>query len=137
MDQTIPHGLMTKKLKWNTAVFFSLLLWLIVILFLLRHKLLIASLSPGNLALVICVNVILLLNVRLLAPVFQWILKVATGLGKIIFALIAGLTFFLVLCPISLFQKIRGRKPMRLDFDPGCDTYFEDWQPSDNIKKQF
>jgi hypothetical protein len=73
---------------------------------------------------------------RLVRP-FQLVLKGSQFLGRILFAILAGLVYFLVLTPIALVKKLGRRPPLQVRIEPERASYYEPWEPSEDIRKQY
>jgi len=50
-------------------------------------------------------------------------------LGKIVTPVVLGLLFLLAFLPLGLVLRLRGFRPLRLDFEPEEDTYWIDRDP--------
>lgn len=118
-------------------VFFTILYWLLVYILIFKKKLIFKELSIGAIALIAAVNLVLILLARPLLPVFEFVLKITGKIGNLIFGLITTIVFFLILTPIALFKKSTGQRLMYYRFDKEKETYFEEWEPSENLEKQY
>ena len=126
-----------KKKIINTAVFFTILYWILVYFLVFKHKIVIKSVTPLAVAAIILINGVLVLLSRFLVPVFELVSKLTQKLGALIFGLIATLVFYLILTPIGLFKRLAGKKLMNVKFDKNTESYYEEWEPSGNIEKQY
>jgi hypothetical protein len=125
-----------KKRIINSAVFFTILYWLVVYVLQRKSHFLTAAPLPTWLLLV-GGSLLLILLARILLPVFELVLKVTAKIGSLVFALITVLVFFILLTPISWVLKLTGMKFVQKGFDPAARTYYQPWQHSDDIGKQF
>ena len=74
------------------------------------------------------VVILALLSPRALAPL-EWLwMRMAAVLAAVMTRVILTLTFYLVITPVGLIQRIMGHDPLRKKFDSGVDTY---WDPVD------
>lgn len=58
-----------------------------------------------------------------LKPVYQAWMKVGGVLGKINGAILLSLIYFLIIVPIGIFKRLRGRDPMSRTQDPKLPSY--------------
>lgn len=121
----------------NTAVFFTILYWLAVYFLVIKNKILIKKLSPLALAVIILINLVIVLLSRYLQPVFELVLKVTGKIGTLIFALITTLVYVFILTPIAFYKRLTGQKLLDAKIEKDKETYYEDWEPPDNIEKQY
>jgi hypothetical protein len=121
----------------NPAIFFTLLYWLLFYLLVIKNKLFFKVLSLKIVLLLFALNVVIILLSRWLYPLFALVTKLAQRIGNLLFALISAVVFYLILFPISMIKKIMGNKLMETEFDKKKLSYFEDWDPPGDIKKQY
>lgn len=88
-------------------------------------------------AIIIAVNLVIILLARFLVPVFDFISKITKKIGTVIFAVITIFVFVFVLTPIALFKRLRGHKMLKYKFEKEKETYFDEWESSSNIEKQY
>lgn len=125
------------KIRINTAVFFTILIWLLFWLLGVKHRILFKELTPVVWAAAIGFNIIVIALSRFLVPVFELVLKGTGKIGSLIFGLITTLVYYFILTPIALFKRLTGKKLMETRIDGDLDSYYEQWEPSDNIEKQY
>jgi hypothetical protein len=125
-----------KKKIINSAVFFTILYWLVVY-FVQRSSHFLSGARPLTWAALAAGSLLLLALARPLLPVFERVLAVTARIGSLVFALITMLVFFLLLTPISLLMRLAGKVFMPGRFDPRAATYYEPWQVSEDAGKQF
>ena len=127
---------MDKKLL-NTAIFFNIVYWILFFVLVIKNQLIFNEFSVGNIFLIILANTILLLCTKLLMPVFELVLKVTNKIGILIFGIISTLVFYLILTPIAFFKKIFTKPMLKIKISKDVTSYYEKWEPADDIKKQF
>lgn len=121
----------------NTAIFFTILYWILIYVLVIKKGLIFKELTAVNLVIIFAANLVLILLSKFLSPVFELILKITGRIGTLIFALITTLVFIFVLTPIALFKRLRGQELLKYKFEDDKNTYFEEWESSPNIKKQY
>lgn len=121
----------------HTALFFTILYWLLAFLLVFRKKLIFKEITLGNIALMIGAYLLLMLLSPFLVPVFELVTKITKRIGVLIFGIITTLVYYLILTPIALFKKITGQQLLKIKYDKDADSYFEDWEPSSNMEKQY
>lgn len=70
-------------------------------------------------------------------PVFKAILTVTGHVGHVVFTVISGLVFFLVLTPITAVMRLAGKTFMTAGPDPGRASYYEDGADPHEYERQF
>lgn len=125
-----------KKRIINSAVFFTILYWLAVY-FVQRGSRFLTHARPLAWLALAAGSLLLILLAKALLPVFDLVLAITARIGSLIFALITALVFFVLLTPISLLMRLTGKVFMPRRFDAGAPTYYETWQVSDDVSKQF
>lgn len=125
-----------KKRIINSAVFFTMLYWLIVFL-VQRQSRFLDHAGLMTWLLVFAGSLLLILLARVLLPVFELVLALTAKVGSVIFALITAVVFFILLTPISIMMRLTGKKFMQRYFDEKLPTYYESWQVSEDVSKQF
>ena len=71
-----------------------------------------------------------LLLPRVLAPI-EWLwMKMAHAMGWVVTRVLLTITFFLVITPLGFLMRLMGKFQLRLKFDPGIDSYWEDVDPN-------
>ena len=121
----------------NTAVFFTILYWLLVYFLAIKNKILVKEWSTPVLAAIIAVNLVIILCSRFLQPVFAVVLKVTQKIGTLIFGLITTLVYIFILTPIAFYKRLTGQKLLDAKIETDKETYYEDWEPSESIEKQY
>ena len=121
----------------NTAVFFTILYWLLVYFLAIKNKILVKQLSLLVLAVIILINLVIILCSRYLQPVFAVVLKVTGKIGTLIFAVITTLVYFFILTPIALYKRVTRQKLLNAKIEKDKETYYEEWEPSESIEKQY
>jgi hypothetical protein len=68
-------------------------------------------------------------------------LKFGLLLHRIVNPIILGAMFFLAVTPTAMFMRMRGRRLLQREFEPGLDTYWNRREPPgpepDSIRHQF
>lgn len=64
----------------------------------------------------------------LLTKLNQLWMKLGLLLGKIVSPIALSILFYLIITPIGLMIRIKGKDPLRLKFDPNANSY---WIPRD------
>ncbi|MCI0470655.1 MAG: hypothetical protein L0Y73_03250 [Candidatus Aminicenantes bacterium] len=126
-----------KKKIVDTAIFFTILYWILTYIFVIKKGWIFEELTPVNIAIITGVNLAIILLARFLVPVFDGISKITKKIGTAIFAGITILIFIFILTPIALFKKLRGYKSLKYKFEKEKETYFDEWEPSPDIEKQY
>ena len=119
----------------NTAVFFTILYWILVYVLVFKKKLLFKEFAIAHIAIIIAVNLLLIGLSKFLTPVFELILKITGKIGTLIFALITTVVFIFVLTPIAFFKRLTGQPLMKYKFEKEKSTYFEEWESSADMEK--
>ncbi len=128
---------MKKKFR-DTAIFFTILYWLILFIVVFKRDIkAFFELEILKILLIIVINLILIALSKYLSPVFEFILKITKKIGSFIFALVSTIIFFLVLTPIALFLRLRGKQFVDYKIDKNKETYYENYKFSDDLDKQF
>jgi ABC-type transport system involved in cytochrome c biogenesis permease subunit len=70
-------------------------------------------------------------------PLYKAILIASSHLGNFIFAVISIVVFFLILTPIAVVMKLRGKHFMSPAPDASLATYYEEGEARQGIEKQF
>jgi len=125
-----------KKRIINSAVFFTILYWLVVYLVQRRNHFLTGA-RPGTWLALAAGSLLLIALAKILLPVFELVLAFTAKIGSLIFALITAVVFFVLLTPISLLMRLAGKIFMQRHFDAKLVTYYESWQISEDVSKQF
>jgi len=125
-----------KKRILNSAVFFTILYWLIVFLA-QRQSRFLGSAGVKTWLLLGAGSLLLILLAKRLLPLFELVLALTARVGSVIFALITTVVFFVLLTPIALLMRLAGKRFMQRRFEPQLPTYYESWQDADDIRKQF
>lgn len=121
----------------NTAVFFTILYWIFTYVLVFKKGLIFKELTTVNIAIMIALNLLLIGLTKFLVPAFELILKITGKIGTFIFALITTLVFIFVLTPIAFFKRLRGQQLLKYKFEKDQTTYFEEWESSPDIEKQY
>ncbi len=128
---------MKKKFR-DTAIFFTILYWLILFIVVFKRDIkAFFELEILKILLIIVINLILIALSKYLSPVFEFILKITKKIGSFIFALVSTIIFFLVLTPIALFLRLRGKQFVDYKIDKNKETYYKNYKFSDDLDKQF
>jgi len=137
MAEAISHGLSNMKKKIiNSAVFFTILYWLAVYLAQRRTHFL-SHARPGTWLALAAGSLLLIVLSKALLPVFERVLAATMKFGSLVFALITTVVFFALLTPISLLMRLAGKVFMHKHFEAELPTYYEAWQVSEDVSKQF
>lgn len=126
-----------RKKTVNTAVFFTILYWLVVYFLVIKGKFLVKELSVVSLAVITAINLVIILCSRYLVPVFELVLKVTQKIGALIFGLITTLIYLFILTPIAFYKRLTGRKLLDVKIEKDKETYYDRWEPSESIEKQY
>lgn len=121
----------------NTAVFFSILYWLAVYFLAIKNKVVVSRLSGVAWLVIIGIYGVVVLCSTFLEPVFEWVLKVTGWMGSLIFGIVTTVVYYFILTPIALVKRVMGKPLMRVRIDKSCSSYYEDWEPSESVEKQF
>lgn len=121
----------------NTAVFFTILYWILIYVLVFKKGLIFKELTAVSIAIMFALNLLLIVLSKFLVPVFELILKITGKIGTLIFALITTVVFIFVLTPIALFKRLRGQQLLKFKFEKDKTTYFEEWESSPDIEKQY
>jgi len=121
----------------NTAVFFTILYWILTYVLIFKKGMIFKELTAVNIAILIAFNLVLIGFSKFLTPVFELILKITGKIGTLIFALITTVVFIFVLTPIAFFKRLGGGELMKFKFEKDKTTYFEEWESSPDIEKQY
>ena len=125
------------KKSVDTAIFFTILYWLLVYFLVIKQKLIVKELTPVPVVALVSINLVIILCSGFLQPVFAVVLKVTQKFGSLIFALITTVVYFFILTPIALFKRLTGKQLLQVKPEKARDTYYEEWEPSPNPEKQF
>jgi len=125
-----------KKRILNSAVFFTILYWLIVFLA-QRQSRFLSNAGIKTWLLLGAGSLLLILLARPLLPLFELVLALTARVGSVIFALITAVVFFVLLTPLALLMRLAGKRFMQRHFEPQLPTYYESWEAADDISKQF
>lgn len=71
---------------------------------------------------------------RALAPFNRAWFRFSLLLTKFVSPIMMGVVYFLLITPMGLFARMRGRKLLELERDPNVDSY---WKPADETKSKF
>lgn len=126
-----------KKKKINTAVFFSLLLWLIVYLVVIKSSAWISPSTPWVWVIVALLQAIFIVLAEFFVPAFEFILKITSKIGTLIFAVLTTCVFYFILTPIALFKRLTGKPLLNVKIDKSKSSYYEEWEISPNVEKQY
>jgi len=74
-----------------------------------------------------------------LNPVYRGWMRVALLIGNVINRIVLGVVFFLVMWPIGLIMRLRGKDPMRRTLDADAESYRVPSQsrPSKHMERPF
>jgi hypothetical protein len=115
--------------------------WLLVFLALAFKRGLLHTTNTGIvLALISSIGVIGLVLPRALRWLFVTASIIAFPIGWMVTQLVLALMFFLVLTPVALFFRLRGRDVLQLRHQPGKSSYWvarEQQPPPEKYLKQF
>ncbi len=125
------------KATRQTAGFFLLLEALLFYLLVVRRRLLFGGPNAASIGTAAGLALVLVLASPRLRPVFAAILRASQVVGRLVYGLITALVFLFILTPIGLIQRIFRRTTMDLRGDPGRTTYYERWEPSEDVRKQY
>jgi hypothetical protein len=126
---------MRKKII-NSAVFFTILYWLVV--YVLQRRTHFLKAAPVKTWLMLAGgSLLLILLAKVLLPVFELVLKATAKVGNLIFGLVTVVVFFVFLTPIAWLMRRFGKVFMSTHFDPKQPTYYQPWQASDEVGKQY
>ena len=131
------HLIERLKITVNPAIFFTILYWLLVYFLLIKRKFLVKELNLFSLAILIGINLAIILCSGFLTPVFEMVLKVSQKIGSLIYGLIAAVVYLFILTPIALYKKSTGHKLMEVEIEKDKTSYYEDWESSRDIFKQY
>jgi hypothetical protein len=99
--------------------------WLVVFLALACKRGLLHATNPGiALALISLIGVIGLIFPRALRWLFVAASVIAFPIGWVVTQLVLALMFFLVLTPVALFFRLRGRDALQLRHQPGKTSFW-------------
>jgi hypothetical protein len=125
------------KKRVNTTIFFTLLVWLAVYLWVIKHKILAPRLTPVLWVVIITIQVFIFLLAKYLVPGFEFVLKLTSKIGTVIFGIITTLVYYFILTPISLFKRLIGKPLLHVKIDKTQVSYYEQWETSTRIEKQY
>ena len=125
------------KQRINTAIFFTLLFWLLVYFLVMKKKLIVKELTPVLVGALILINLVIIFSSGFLQPVFAGILKVTRKIGNLIFALISAVVYLGILTPIALFKRMTGKPLLQVKPETDRESYYEEWEPAPNLEKQY
>ncbi len=126
-----------KKSTRDTAIFFSILYWLLVYILIIRKKLLLPELHLKNIALLFAAWAMLLAAAPLLQPLFRLILKASALLGSLIFAMLSIVVYYLILTPVALLKRLKKDHLLHIGYDREKSSYYEDYHSEENYEKQY
>ncbi len=126
-----------RKKRVNAAIFFTILLWLAVYFLVIKYKLVFKEQTAVSWVVIAGVNLVIILSARFLVPAFELILKGTGKIGAFIFGVVSTLVYFFILTPIALFKRLTGQKQLEAEIEKEKESYYEKWEPSVNIKKQY
>ena len=128
---------MKKKIR-DTAIFFTILYWLLIFIFVLHKRVMeVKNLKLSVLLLIFLGYIVLILLSKVLVPVFNLVLAITKKIGSLIFSFISSVVFYLILTPMALFMRLRGKVFLDYKIDKKTDSYYKDYQKSEDMKKQF
>lgn len=129
---------MKKKEIKQTAIFFSLLYWLLLFLFLFKSSFkAIKEFTFLYFLALIFINVLLILISKFLTSIFKVISLIAKKVGNLIFLIISSFVFFVILTPISFVLRLKGKIFIDYKTEKDNKSYFKKYIPSEDIKKQY
>lgn len=126
-----------KKKIINSALFFTILYWLLIYFFIIKKGVITREKRFLSILIIIFGNLILISISKYLIPIFEFILKIARKIGSIMFGIISTIVYFFILTPIAIYKKLRGHKLLKVKFEKEKTSYFENWEISKDIEKQF
>jgi hypothetical protein len=74
-------------------------------------------------------GLIALMAASLLAPLKRVWMKFGWLLGRVVSPIVMGALLYLVITPVGLLQRLFGRDPLHLKWDPKAATYWQFRQP--------
>lgn len=78
---------------------------------------------------------------RVLAPLNRAWTQLGLLLGRVMTPIVMGIIFFLVITPMALLGRLRGRDPLRLKKEPEAASYWIERQPPgpppESMERQF
>ncbi len=125
------------KQQLNASIFFTIVYWLTLYFLVFRFKVIDVRITVLTVAIFIAINILLFALYKILEPAFRGLLFVTGYIGKFIFGIISSLVFYLILTPVALIKRISGKSPMPVKIDPEAESYYEPWEPSEGIDKQY
>lgn len=73
----------------------------------------------------------------LLRPLFIAMSFIGIPIGAAVLYILLGITYFIVITPISLIFKLIGRDAMQRKFEPAATTYWIERKPTTDVKRYF
>jgi hypothetical protein len=98
------------------------------------------GIRPGFLIAAATLAVVTVAVPRLLRPFKRVWLAVGKILHRIISPIVLALLFYVAVVPTAMFLRVRGRRPLALDFDRSTDSYWIHRRgslPAGSMKKLF
>jgi len=127
----------TKQKALNAAIFFTILLWLLVYFLMIRHHLLVSRVTPVVWVVLIVIQVLIFLLATYLVPAFEFISKYTGKIGSFIFGMITTVVYYFILTPIAVFKRLTGKPLLHVKIDKTQVSYYEQWESSVSIEKQY
>jgi hypothetical protein len=118
----------------NSLIFFIILLTLI---FYLLGKNGIIAYSAVSILLYGVGVVFLVLMSRPMVVIFRTILKITGFVGKIVFTILNLLVFYFLVTPVAGIMKVFGKRFVDHRYDHSLDSYYQGYDPGNDIEKQF
>lgn len=125
------------KQQLNAMIFFSIVYGLALFFLVFKFNVIPVKITVLAILAMVAIELLIIALSRLLEPVFQVILKITGYFGRFIFAIVSTVVFYFILTPIALFKRITGNSPMPAKIDKTADSYFETWESSESIEKQY
>jgi len=127
---------MSKKTV-HSAIFFSILYWIIVYFLVFKFRIVVKEINGVTLAVLIAINLILIACAGFLHSAYDIGLMIAGKIGSFVFGVISAVVYFLILTPIALIKRAAKKGLMPVKFDKEKASYYEEWEPSTDVKKQY
>lgn len=70
-----------------------------------------------------------MVDVRIVAPIYRWMIRLTYPIGWIVSHVIVAVSYFLVVTPIGYLMRL-SHDPMRRRFDRSAKSYWVDCEPS-------
>lgn len=144
MDQNLSAGLdhIDEKMKMNkqqlnATIFFSIVYWLGLFFLVFKFKVIPVKTTVVAIVVMVVINLLIFALYKVLEPVFRGLLFVTGYIGKFIFGVISTIVFYFILTPIALFKRLTGKSPIPVKIDKTAESYYEPWEPSEGVDKQY